>query len=234
MPRSDRPRASRLLAGVAAVGAVLAVAGCASGVASTVSRPTPADVAVGPSVAAGALPRAEQSFTSAAAPSTSALPPLPPTPGPLRPSTTAAPVRVQIPAIGVDSSLERLGLLPDRSLASPSTWGVAGWYSGGVVPGDPGPAIVAGHVDSYLGPAVFYDLGKLRRGDRVTVTRADGSVVTFVVDSTAQYPKARFPTDAVYGPTPTPELRLITCTGIFDRQARSYLDNLVVTAVLAS
>lgn len=169
---------------------------------------------------------------SSGAPVTS-LAPLPAEPAPLAASATTAPVRVQVPAIGVDSALENLGLLADGELASPSTFPVAGWYAEGVRPGDPGPAIIAGHIDSVAGPAVFYDLGALEPGDPVLVTRADGTVVRFTVESKAQYAKAQFPTDAVYGPTPTPELRLITCTGVFDRSARSYEDNLVVTAVLA-
>lgn len=181
-----------------------------------------------------AQPSAPPAASSAAHPPASSLPPLPAKPAPLGATSTSPPVRVQIPAIGVDSTLEDLGLLPDGSLASPSAWQTAGWYDEGVRPGDPGPAIIAGHVDSYLGPAVFYRLGALVAGDSVTVTRADHAESRFVVDSKAQYPKAHFPTGDVYGPTPTPELRLITCTGIFDRSVRSYEDNLVVTAVLAS
>ena len=169
--------------------------------------------------------------TSSAAGGSSTLPALPATPAPLTTSATPVPVRLQVPAIGVDTALEGLGLLADGSLASPSTFPEAGWSQAGVRPGDPGPAIVAGHIDSYQGPAVFYDLGKLRAGDTATVTRSDGSTVTFTVESSAQYAKSNFPTADVYGPTPTPELRLITCTGRFDRGARSYDDNLVVTAV---
>ena len=74
-------------------------------------------------------------------------------------------MRLQVPAIGVDTGLQGLGLLADGSLASPSAWQTAGWYDQGVRPGDVGPAIVAGHVDSYLGPAVFYDLARLKPGD---------------------------------------------------------------------
>ncbi len=189
----------------------------------------------GPAPRAAGSTAASSPVTPSPTPSAStSLPPLPAKPAPLGAPTTSAPVRLQVPAIGVDTSLENLGLLKDGELASPSTWQTAGWYTRGVRPGDSGPAIIAGHVDSYMGPAVFYDLSKLEAGDVALVTRADHSVVKFVVESKAQYPKSHFPTAEVYGPTPTPELRLITCTGIFDRSVRSYEDNLVVTAVLTS
>jgi sortase (surface protein transpeptidase) len=94
--------------------------------------------------------------------------------------------------------------------------------------------VVAGHIDSRRGPAVFYRLHALRPGDRVAVERADGTTVEFAVEGSAQYPKRAFPTEAVFGPSPDPLLRLITCGGTFDRSRRSYRDNVVVTARLAS
>jgi sortase (surface protein transpeptidase) len=146
---------------------------------------------------------------------------------------TSLPTQLTIPAIGVDTSLEPLGLMPDGTLQPPSQWQRAGWYAGGVRPGSIGPAVIAGHVDSVSGPAVFYRLRELKMGDPVIIRRRDGHVVTFVVDEVHAYPKATFPTALVYGPTPLPELRLITCTGDFDRNAHSYLLNLVVSAHVA-
>ena len=108
----------------------------------------------------------------------------------------------------------------------------AGWYAAGVVPGDQGPAVIGGHVDSRSGPGVFFRLRTLRPGDLVDVTRSDGRTVRFSVIAVALYPKDRFPTEAVYGPTSGPELRLVTCGGTFDRSARSYDDNVVVDAAL--
>ena len=140
------------------------------------------------------------------------------------------PVRVEIPAIGVSSSLVRLGLNPDRTMEVPDDFQVAGWFTGGPQPGQLGPAVIAGHVDSRTGPAVFYRLRDLRPGDEVRVVRADHRVVRFRVDSLASYPKQALPDDVVYGATTTPALRLITCAGTFDRSRRSYLDNLVVSA----
>lgn len=147
----------------------------------------------------------------------------------LRPS---APVRLRIAAIGVNAAVQPLGLLADGTLQPPSAWQAAGWYAGGVTPGDLGPAVIAGHVDSNSGPAVFYRLRHLRPGDLTVVQRRDGRLLTFVVDGLAAYPKVAFPTAAVYGPTPLPTLRLVTCTGDFDWHAHTYLDNLVVTAHL--
>ena len=140
------------------------------------------------------------------------------------------PVRVDIPAIGVSSSLVRLGLNPDRTMEVPGDFQVAGWFTGGPQPGQLGPAVIAGHVDSRTGPAVFYRLHDLRPGDQIRVVRADRRVVRFEVDSLTSYRKRSLPTEAVYGATTAPVLRLITCAGTFDRSSGSYRDNLVVSA----
>jgi sortase (surface protein transpeptidase) len=146
---------------------------------------------------------------------------------------TAVPVRVEIPKIGVASSLDRLGQAPDKTVQEPTQWAVAGWYAPGTRPGDPGSAVILGHVDSKRGPAVFYRLRELRRGDQIKIARTDGSSVRFIVQRTEQYPKDRFPTDAVYYPTLTPALRLVTCGGDFDATAGHYRSNVIVFATLA-
>jgi len=145
---------------------------------------------------------------------------------------TPVPVRIGIPAIGVTSSLDRLGRAPDKTVQVPSRWEVAGWYAPGTRPGDPGSAVILGHVDSKRGPAVFYRLRELRRGDLVEVARADGSTVRFAVQRTEQYDKRRFPTDEVYYPTLTPALRLVTCGGEFDATVGHYRSNIIVFATL--
>jgi sortase (surface protein transpeptidase) len=145
---------------------------------------------------------------------------------------TPIPVRIEIPSIGVASTLERLGRAPDRTVQVPSRWEVAGWYAGGTRPGDPGSAVILGHVDSKSGPAVFYRLSELRRGDGVTIRRADGSSVRFVVQRIQQYDKRRFPTDDVYYPTLTPALRLVTCGGQFDYASGHYRSNVIVFATI--
>lgn len=147
-------------------------------------------------------------------------------------SQPSEPLRLRIPAIDVNTALQPLGLLADGTLQPPSAWQTAGWYRDGVIPGKSGPAVIVGHVDSLSGPAVFYRLRQLRPGDLVVVQRRDGRMLTFVVDRLAAYPKSAFPTAAVYGATPLPALRLVTCTGDFDWHAHNYLDNLVVFAHL--
>lgn len=143
---------------------------------------------------------------------------------------TSPPYRVVIPRLGVDSLLENLAVTPNGMLAAPRDFQRAGWFTSGTRPGDVGPAVVAGHVDSRAGPAVFFRLSELRAGDRVTIVRRDGSRVHYDVDRLQRFAKNAFPTEQVYGPTALPELRLITCAGYFDRTTGHYVDNLVVWA----
>jgi sortase (surface protein transpeptidase) len=157
------------------------------------------------------------------------VPPLPPLTGAA--ASRTVPVSLDIPAIGVHTPLVRLHLDGAGALVPPADFDLAGWYSGGPAPGQPGPAVLAGHVDSRAGPAVFYRLGQLAPGEEVLVHRADGSTLRYLVAATVRYPKARFPTGLVYAPVPDTELRLITCGGTFDRQRRSYRDDIVVSAV---
>jgi sortase (surface protein transpeptidase) len=148
------------------------------------------------------------------------------------PALVALPDSLTIPAIGVQTSLIKLGLAADGTLQVPSSTTVAGWYTGSPRPGALGAAVIAGHVDSQVGPAVFYQLKQLRPGEPVYVKRADGRVAEFRVTNVQRYPKAQFPTAAVYGPVPDSELRLITCGGTFDPATGHYLSNVIVDAVL--
>jgi LPXTG-site transpeptidase (sortase) family protein len=141
------------------------------------------------------------------------------------------PVALTIPAIGVQTSLVHLGLTAAGALQVPPSTAVAGWYTGSPRPGAIGSSVIAGHIDSYTGPGVFFHLSQLRPGDRVYVRRADGTLAAFRVTAVQSYAKNQFPTQAVYGPTPDAELRLITCGGTFDSQTGSYLSNTVVYAV---
>ena len=163
-----------------------------------------------------------------------AAPPAPQVADPVaRPVVPVRPVAITIPTLGVAGPLENLTADPvTGELAAPDDPSRAGWYAAGVVPGDAGPAVVGGHVDSRSGPGVFFGLRELRPGDRIEIIRSDGRAVRFAVTAVAAYPKTEFPTAAVYGPAPGPELRLVTCGGQFDRSERSYRDNVVVDAVL--
>jgi len=142
----------------------------------------------------------------------------------------AKPVSLVIPAIGVSTALIHLGLTSSGALQVPSSTSVAGWYTGSPRPGATGSSVIAGHIDSYRGPGIFFRLSDLRIGDRVYVKRADGTLAVFKVTAVKMYPKDKFPTAAVYGPAPDPELRLITCGGVFDHSLKSYLSNTVVYA----
>ena len=148
--------------------------------------------------------------------------------------TVPAPVRVRLPSVDVDSSLARLGTDAAGALVPPADFDQAGWFTAGPAPGETGPAVIAGHVDSRTGPAVFFRLAELAVGDPVLVGRRDGTTVTFTVTAVDRYAKSAFPTAEVYGPTPDAQLRLITCGGDFDRSRGSYTDNVVVSARLVS
>ncbi|MEU8663667.1 class F sortase [Actinoplanes philippinensis] len=176
-----------------------------------------------------------------------ALPPLPAVPATATATATTAtasaapakalkpalPVRLRIPAIGVDTAIMQLGLQRDGSLEVPPLRGdaPAGWYRDSPSPGETGASVLAGHVDTARdGPAVFFRLRELKAGDQIVVRRDDDSVATFRVSRVALYAKRDFPTAEVYAPIDRPGLRLITCGGAFDRGERSYRSNVVVFA----
>jgi LPXTG-site transpeptidase (sortase) family protein len=205
-----RSRAGRVAAQVAlAIAVVAALAGSA-----TVAVRTPLPVArAEPVPAAGPL-----------------LDPVPPGPQPAAAVVTAT--TLTVPRLAIRrSALVDLGIDAAGVLVPPESTAVAGWYTGSAVPGQVGSTVIAGHVDSYAGPGVFFHLDRMRAGDLVSVGRSDGVAVRFRVTDVVVVPKDAFPTQQVYGLTPGPELRLITCGGEFDRQARRYLRNVVVSAV---
>jgi sortase (surface protein transpeptidase) len=168
-------------------------------------------------------PPPESSAVAAPPPPTTTVPP---------PAPDLKPVAVRIPAVGIDSSLIPLGLNSDGTLQVPQDFSVAGWYIYRPVPGERGPGIIAGHVDSKSGPAVFYDLRDVDTGMTIEVDRSDGTTAYFNVTGKEQHGKDEFPTERVYGPTTDAELRVITCGGHFDRRVGHYEDNLIVFAVL--
>jgi LPXTG-site transpeptidase (sortase) family protein len=148
----------------------------------------------------------------------------------------AAPVRLEIPAIDVQAEVMPVGITAQNELEVPSLDKpmVAGWYRMGVTPGERGNAVIVGHVDSEkVGPAVFFNLGKLELGDVIRVSRADGSVATFQVDGVKSFLKSEFPHEIVYGDNGLAALRLVTCGGQYDPKHRNYLSNVVVFASLS-
>jgi LPXTG-site transpeptidase (sortase) family protein len=148
--------------------------------------------------------------------------------------TVALPSRLRIPAIDLTTPpLEQLGRAPDQSIALPRNSDDAGWFKGGPRPGQPGPAVIIGHVDMDHGPAVFYRLRDMQPGQAVYVDRADGSTQEFRVTKVRQVAKNDFPTDDVYAPDLAASLRLITCGGQFDYSTGNYRDNVIVFATPA-
>ena len=144
------------------------------------------------------------------------------------------PVVVSIPSIGVRSRLVTLGLDAEGAMEVPGDPARAGWFSRGPAPGALGPAVIAGHVSWNGAPGIFYRLDKLRRGDRVVVSREDGTSAFFVVEKVSRYEKTRFPVRTVYGAIDHAGLRLITCGGTYDSSRHRYPDNVVVFARLDS
>ncbi len=187
-----------------------------------------------PSTTAGARASSKVDRRSSRKPTTA-------TTGVVGPSLSRSlPVGITIPAIGVHSKLQYVGLNPNGTiqvppLNNPVLTNEAAWYKYSPTPGQPGPSIIEGHVDSAAeGPSVFFHLGALKPGDKVYVTLKDKTVAVFTVTGVREYPKSHFPTLTVYGNTDYAALRLLTCGGQFDYQTRHYLSNIVVFASLTS
>lgn len=168
--------------------------------------------------------RATKPLTAAPSPTTTTIPPV----------TRSAPVTLQIPTIGLTVSVSALGLNPDGTVEVPTDIQQPGWFDPGPSPGQVGSAVILGHVDSYQGPAVFFQLRSLQAGDPVEVTLADGVITHFVVTSVVMYQKAQFPAAQVYGSHGYSALQLVTCGGTFDRQTGHYLSNVVVYTSLVA
>ncbi len=143
------------------------------------------------------------------------------------------PVTLSIPSLNIEASFsEPLGLLPSGEIEVPEAYESVGYYKNGPTPGELGPAVVLGHVDSLDGPAVFFSIGQLKRGDEIRIERADGKVAVFEVTDLERHEQSGFPTRKVYGDIDHAGLRLITCTGTYDREVLRYTHNLIVFAKL--
>ena len=181
-------------------------------------------------------------LTGCASPQASELPPAPTTSAPAPATSTqdsrglppSEPTEIRIPKIDAVSSLVPLGLNADETVEVPPVEKPmqAGWYRHARTPGEAGPAVVLGHVDGNKQPGIFFRLKELVAGDEIVVSRKDGTTAKFRVHKKEQIAKDSFPTEAVYGDSDVPELRLITCGGSYDQAARSYRDNVIVYATL--
>ncbi len=151
--------------------------------------------------------------------------------GPILPKSK--PLQIRIPKINVVADFEApLGLNKDGEVAVPDAYDTVGYYKYGPTPGELGPAVILGHVDSIHGPAIFYSLGQLDVGDEIDIDREDGTTATFIVTNLERHPQSGFPTEEVYGNINYAGLRLITCSGIFNKGAQRYSHNLIVFAEL--
>ena len=144
-----------------------------------------------------------------------------------------APVRLKIPSIKVDAAVEHVGLTEDAAMDTPKDYANVAWYNLGPKPGEPGNAAISGHVDSKRGPAVFWDLRRLKPGDEVYVVGDDGVERRFVVTVLEFYKRPETPLRRIFGPALGAHLNLITCAGVFDRGRQEYDSLLVVYADLA-
>jgi sortase (surface protein transpeptidase) len=222
------------------IGAAVLVAGGVRGgdaalSAPATARPRPSPPAAGSGVAAATPDPASTAVAAPAAPHIG----IAPAPGAAGspeapPADRSAPLELRIPSIGVSTPMTELGLNPDNTVEVPTDFQRAGWFEPGPSPGQPGSAVILGHVDSYRGPAVFFRLRSLRPGDAVEVELADGAVAHFAVTAVESYLKDQFPAERVYGPHGNSALQLVTCGGEFDRQARSYLSNIVAYTSLVA
>jgi sortase A len=146
----------------------------------------------------------------------------------------AMPTELLIPAIKVDAPVEHVGTTPDGAMEAPKEWNDVAWFDRGYRPGEPGSAVIAGHLDSTTDRAVFWDLHLLKPGDQVTVDEDDGSHMVFSVISSETYKFDQAPLQKIFGAASTPMLNLVTCNGTFDQGAKNYDKRLVVYSQLAS
>lgn len=148
--------------------------------------------------------------------------------------TGIVPASLDIPAIDLKANVESVGLKENGEMAVTESFDTTGWYEQGYNPGEPGNAVIGGHVDSRKGPAVFYELHKLSLGDEVKVTSRTGETRTFVVTDKKEYPWDEAPLNSIFGYTHRSSLNLITCTGDFDQSSRNYSKRLVIYTEMKS
>ncbi|WP_157530033.1 class F sortase [Microtetraspora niveoalba] len=261
MPKERKPLPQPVLAtllvggsfgGIAAIMAGLLAVLSPSPEESQVERPVPGEVValqgagtfLPPTVGPGGPGTPLTAAAPTAPPPLPALQPLPPltvtttaassSTSPAKKTASTRPVRIRIPAIGVNAALSSVGVQKSGEIQTPplSRPKIASWYRLGPTPGELGPAVILGHVNTRSGAAVFSRLRELRRGNKIEVRRADGKSAIFTVDGVEQVGKTTFPTNRVYGNIATSGLRLITCGGVYNAKNHSYTDNIVVYATM--
>lgn len=147
-------------------------------------------------------------------------------------SSGVHPVRLEIPSLNLTAPVVPVGVDANNALQIPDQSNAVGWYTGGALPGTQGSAVIDGHLDTVSGPAIFWNLHKLKSGDQIKVAMSDGTARTFLVSALKNFPQNNFPTAEVYGDPGFADLNLITCSGAYDRSISRYTDNLVVFSKL--
>lgn len=227
---------------LAGAGILLAGGSFAIGVAVTGQHHAPQPPASAAGRIDGLLPLVPTARAGARSASPAPTRPARTSPAPTPPTGTgpaalgwSVPRELRIPAIGVTARLDDVALQPDGTIGVPQPgpdYDHPAWFSGSPTPGELGPSVIVGHVDSAVnGPSVFFRLGDLRPGNQIQVSRADGSTALFTVQAVRSYAKRHFPTQTVYGETSNSQLRLITCGGSLSA-AGHYENNTVVFADL--
>lgn len=243
---------------VVAVALSLAVlfAGCASTKSPTISTPVakinptaqattfmaPTPMNRTPTAVVTAQPNHSNSTSLTATPSVANMPPTTvnatsPVPTVAGPQPTGygpllIPIRLQIPKIKVNAAVETVGLEPDGTMGTPNNFEDVGWYGYGPIPGNSGTSVIAGHVDSVHGPAVFWYLKNLVPGDLIKITFVGGATRSFVVDGNGAYETDAAPIPTIFSWSGPPRLTLITCGGVFDRTVHAYNLRVIVYAHL--
>lgn len=211
--------------GVASLVALMVAVGSLVG---AVPARGPGTVVLSPAAPAGAVAPAGSPWVTRPRPVAQSRPVTRP-----RPVAHSRPVHLTIPALGISTAVGLLGLQPDGQVMVPTTVHTVGWFRDGPTPGVVGSAVILGHVDSYRGPGIFFELKTMRTGDVIRVVLADHVVLTFVVTRVVQFAKTHFPDRLVYGPHGTRSLNLVTCGGVFNHATGSYESNIVVFSTLA-
>ncbi len=176
--------------------------------------------------------RAPEQVTTFAIPAPTAPVPKPEAPKGL---SHSEPTHISIPSVGIDSNVMELGRNDDGTMQTPPLFeNITGWYKYSPTPGEIGPSVIVGHIDTYKGPSVFWRLSQIQPGSIVEVTRKDGVVVKFKVEALKQFEQNDFPTAEVYGNLDHAGLRLITCGGTFNRATGHYSQNTVVFASIVT
>ncbi|WP_157842791.1 MULTISPECIES: class F sortase [Bacillus] len=140
----------------------------------------------------------------------------------------AKPVKIQIPKLQVETSIYAAPLSKEGKMEITDNADEVAWFSNGISPGMPGSAVIAGHVDNYTGPAIFFYLKRLKQGDSIFITDEFGDRLEFIVEKVEKYPYDQAPIQLIFGPSTRRKLNLITCTGKYDRKTNVHAERLVV------